>query len=55
MDLGSQDCIIGVKWLRQFRLHLDTYRNRLLWPKGYPATYNAAPPILTTLAQPKYN
>ena len=55
MDLGSQDCIIGVKWLRQFRLHLDTYRNRLIWPTGYPATYDAAPPILMTLAQPKYN
>jgi predicted aspartyl protease len=55
MDLGSQDCIIGVKWLRQFRLHLDTYRNRLLWPTEYPATYDAAPPLLMTLAQPKYN
>lgn len=55
MDLGSQDCIIGVKWLRQFRLQLDTYRNRLLWPKEYPATYDAAPPLLMTLAQPKYS
>jgi len=53
MDLGSQDCIIGVKWLRQFRLQLDTYRNRFLWPKEYPATYDAAPPLLMTLAQPK--
>ena len=50
IDLGSQDCIIGVKWLRQFRLQLDTYRNRLLWPKEYPATYDAAPPIVMTLA-----
>jgi hypothetical protein len=55
MDLGSQDCIIGVKWLRQFRLQLDPYRNRLLWPTEYPSTYDASPPILMTLAQPKYH
>jgi predicted aspartyl protease len=54
MDLGSQDCIIGVKWLRQFRLQLDSYRNRLLWPTEYLSTYDASLPILMTLAQPKY-
>jgi hypothetical protein len=55
MDLGSQDCIIGVKWLRQFCLQLDPYRNRLLWPTEYPSTYDASPPILMTLAQLKYH
>ncbi|KAF5844140.1 hypothetical protein GGP41_001042 [Bipolaris sorokiniana] len=29
-DLGSQDCIIGIKWLRRFQLQLDTVRNRIL-------------------------
>ena len=52
MDLGSQDCIIGIKWLRRFQLQLDTIRNRIVWPAKYPATYDPAPPILVQLKQP---
>ena len=52
MDLGSQDCIIGIKWLRRFQLQLDTVRNRIVWPAKYPATYDPAPPILVQLKQP---
>lgn len=40
MDLGQQDCIIGIQWLRRFKVQLDTQRNRLLWPPEYPPNYN---------------
>ncbi|USP72775.1 uncharacterized protein yc1106_06638 [Curvularia clavata] len=52
MDLGTQDCIIGIKWLRRFQLRLDTSRNRIVWPAKYPPTYDPAPPILVQLKQP---
>ena len=52
MDLGTQDCIIGIKWLRRFQLSLDTVRNRIVWPAKYPPTYDPAPPILVQLKQP---
>ena len=51
VDLGSQDCIIGIKWLRRFKLGLDTERSRLVWPAKYPRSYDPAPPLLMTLHQ----
>jgi hypothetical protein len=32
MDLGSQDCIIGVKWLRQFCLQPDPEITDMIHP-----------------------
>ena len=52
VDLGSQDCIIGIRWLKRFKLQLDTDRNRLCWPLKYPAQYDPSPPLLMTLHQP---
>ncbi|USP82886.1 uncharacterized protein yc1106_10160 [Curvularia clavata] len=52
MDLGTQDCIIGIKWLRRFQLRLDTSRNRIVWPAKYPLIYDPAPPIFVQLKQP---
>ena len=51
VDLGSQDCIIGIKWLKRFKLKLDTEHSRLLWPEKYPRSYDPAPPLLMTLHQ----
>jgi hypothetical protein len=55
VDLGSQDCIIGIKWLKRFKLKLDTDRSRLIWSDKHPATYDPAPPILMTLNQPAHS
>lgn len=52
MDLGSQDCIIGIKWMRRFQLKLDTARNRIVWPAQYPPTYDPSPPLLVQLKSP---
>ena len=49
VDLGSQDCIIGIKWLKRFKLKLDTERTRLIWPEKYLRSYDPAPPILMSL------
>ncbi len=38
LDLGTQDLIIGSKWMRRFQLRIDTVRNRFIWPKQYPPT-----------------
>jgi hypothetical protein len=38
LDLGKHDCIIGVKFMRRFKLLLDPSRNRLRWPSEYPRT-----------------
>jgi predicted aspartyl protease len=51
VDLGSQDCIIGIKWLKRFKLKLDTERSRLIWPEKYPRSYDPAPPLLMRLQQ----
>ncbi|KAF2621073.1 hypothetical protein BU25DRAFT_355159, partial [Macroventuria anomochaeta] len=52
VDLRSQDCIIGIKWLKCFKLKLDTDCSWLIWSDKYPVTYNPAAPILMTLNQP---
>jgi hypothetical protein len=49
VDLGLQDCIIGIKWLKRFKLKLDTDRSWLIWSDKHPATYDPALPILITL------
>jgi predicted aspartyl protease len=38
LDLGDQDMILGIKWLRRFRIKLDPYHNRFTWPSCYPPT-----------------
>ena len=38
LDLGKQDIIIGVKWIRRFRTQLDALHNRFIWPSEYPPT-----------------
>jgi predicted aspartyl protease len=38
LDLGKHNCIIGVKFMRRFRLLLDPSRNRFKWPTEYPRT-----------------
>ena len=52
MDLGSQDCIIGLKWLKRFKLHLNTELNRIVWPSKYPRNYEPMKTILMQLEQP---
>lgn len=51
VDLGSQDCIIGQHWLKQFQILINTDKSRLIWPEKYPLTYDPAPPILVRLHQ----
>ena len=46
LDLGKHDCIIGVKFMRRFRLLLDPSRNRFKWPTEYPRTNAFARDIL---------
>ena len=42
LDLGHQDVIVGIKWMRRFRVHLDPQRNQFLWPSDTPSnTYLA--------------
>jgi len=36
LDLPSHDVIIGIKWLRRFRILLDPSKNRLVWPANLP-------------------
>lgn len=45
LDLGAQDCIIGLRWLKRFRIMLDTDRLRMVWPPQYPVSYDPSPPI----------
>ncbi len=42
LDLGNQDVIIGIKWMRRFKVRLDPQHNSFLWPTEYPPT-----PLLT--------
>ena len=49
LDLGSQDCIIGIQWLRRFKIKLDSDRLRLVWPSKYPPSFDPSPPIPTIL------
>jgi hypothetical protein len=51
MDLGSQDCIIGIKWLNRFRVQLDPSRNRIVWPAKYPINYTSTAPLMMRLRQ----
>ncbi|KAF2731803.1 hypothetical protein EJ04DRAFT_525902 [Polyplosphaeria fusca] len=51
-DLGTQDCIIGVKWMCRFRVLLDPVQNRLIWPDKYPPTYDPSRTLLMHLDQP---
>jgi transposase InsO family protein/predicted aspartyl protease len=46
LDLGSQDMIIGIKWMKRFKLEIDTARNRFRWPPEYPPTPSWAKEIL---------
>ncbi|PVH90778.1 hypothetical protein DM02DRAFT_607107, partial [Periconia macrospinosa] len=52
LDLGTQDVIIGLKWMKRFQVRLDTENNRILWPSKYPPVPDFSPPILTQLRQP---
>ena len=38
LDLGNQDAIIGLKWMKRFNIRLDPTHNTFLWPSGYPPT-----------------
>lgn len=38
LDLGNQDAIIGLKWMRRFKVRLDPTHNRFIWPTDYPPT-----------------
>ena len=46
LDLGRHDCIIGVRFMRRFRLILDPAHNRVRWPDKYPPTPNYARDII---------
>jgi transposase InsO family protein len=46
LDLGDQDVIIGIQWMKRFKLKLDTARNRFIWPSEYPPTQNFAKEIV---------
>jgi hypothetical protein len=61
LDLGSQDVIIGIKWMKKFRLKINTQTNQFIWPAEYPPTliaskdilirYNSSRPLLKTQRQ----
>lgn len=38
LDIGQQDMIIGLKWMKRFRIQLDSSRHKLLWPPDLPPT-----------------
>ena len=38
LDLGAHDMIIGNNLLKRFRIKLDPFSNRFLWPSAYPPT-----------------
>jgi predicted aspartyl protease len=38
LDLGSHDMIIGNKLLKKFKIRLDPFNNRFIWPSDYPPT-----------------
>lgn len=45
LDL-NQEVIIGIKWMRRFRLDLDTVKSRFKWPVDHPPTESWAKEIL---------
>jgi hypothetical protein len=47
LPLGKHDCIIGIKFMRRFRLLLDPARNRFRWPSEYPKTQSFMRDIVT--------
>jgi hypothetical protein len=38
IDIGGHDMIIGRKWFSYFDIHLDSRKQRLLWPPRYRPT-----------------
>jgi predicted aspartyl protease/transposase InsO family protein len=40
LPLGQQDMIIGRKWLKHFRIMVDSSKGRLIWPANLPAVPN---------------
>jgi transposase InsO family protein/predicted aspartyl protease len=46
LDLGNQDAIIGIKWMKRFRLGIDTVQQRFIWPPEYPPSPLYAKEIL---------
>ena len=53
LDLGIQDVIIGIKWMRRFRVHLDPERNKLIWPSDAPPNPHLAKEIKLPYSFPK--
>jgi predicted aspartyl protease len=53
LDLGNQDVIIGIKWMRRFRVHLDPERNKLIWPSDAPPNPHLAKEIKLPYFSPK--
>ena len=49
LDLGTQDCIIGLKWIARFRVLLDPLHHRFIWPSCYPPTPRVSQEILLPL------
>ena len=47
LPLGKHDCIIGVKFMRRFRLLADPSRNLFRWPTEYPKTQSFMRDIIT--------
>ena len=45
LDLGQQDVIIGIKWMRRFKVLLDPERNSLIWPSDTPPNPSLAKEI----------
>jgi transposase InsO family protein len=38
LDLGHQDAIIGNKWMKHFKLKIDTVKQKFIWPSDHPPT-----------------
>ncbi|KAK6581227.1 hypothetical protein PZA11_005918 [Diplocarpon coronariae] len=53
LDLGERDAIIGVKWMRRFRLKLNPKENRFVWPSYYPPSPRFAKEIVIRLPPSK--
>jgi transposase InsO family protein/predicted aspartyl protease len=51
LDLGKHDCIIGVKFMRHFKLLLEPARSRFRWPSGKPQTNSWSKDILIPYRQ----
>ncbi len=55
LDLGVQDVIVGIKWMRRFHVKLDTQRNKLIWPSEYPPNPSFTRDILFPAKPPRDN